>query len=139
MLKVNAEAYSVEAANPRHEHEWKLWKDVKLPEVKILIPGVGSHAQNLGFEPVADAAHGRKPTRRVGIVLDLAAQPADVLQTRLQRFLEVDDDRAGRDQTRLTVLEPEPGQRADREVVLQRRERGGRVEGPVRARDAALR
>ncbi len=40
VLKVNAGAYSIEAANPRHEHEWKVWRDVKLPEGKVLIPGV---------------------------------------------------------------------------------------------------
>jgi 5-methyltetrahydropteroyltriglutamate--homocysteine methyltransferase len=43
MLKVRAQAYSIEAANPRHEHEWRIWKDLKLPEHKILIPGVVSH------------------------------------------------------------------------------------------------
>ena len=56
MLKVNAQAYSVEAANPRHEHEWKVWRDTKLPEGKILIPGVVSHASNVVEHPelVAD-------------------------------------------------------------------------------------
>jgi 5-methyltetrahydropteroyltriglutamate--homocysteine methyltransferase len=56
MLKVKAGAYSVEAANPRHEHEWKIWKTVKLPESKILIPGVVSHATNVVEHPevVAD-------------------------------------------------------------------------------------
>lgn len=56
MLKVRAGAYSVEAANPRHEHEWKVWKDVKLPDGKILIPGVVSHASNVVEHPelVAD-------------------------------------------------------------------------------------
>jgi 5-methyltetrahydropteroyltriglutamate--homocysteine methyltransferase len=56
MLKVKAGAYSVEAANPRHEHEWKVWKDVKLPDGKILIPGVVSHASNVVEHPelVAD-------------------------------------------------------------------------------------
>jgi 5-methyltetrahydropteroyltriglutamate--homocysteine methyltransferase len=43
MLKVRARAYSIEAANPRHEHEWSIWKEFKLPEDKILIPGVVSH------------------------------------------------------------------------------------------------
>lgn len=43
MLKVRAQAYSIEAANPRHEHEWRIWKEVKLPDDKILIPGVVSH------------------------------------------------------------------------------------------------
>ncbi len=56
MLRVKAGAYSVEAANPRHEHEWKIWKDTRLPEGKILIPGVVSHASNVVEHPelVAD-------------------------------------------------------------------------------------
>ena len=56
MLEVKAGAYSVEAANPRHEHEWKVWKETKLPEGKILIPGVVSHASNVVEHPelVAD-------------------------------------------------------------------------------------
>jgi len=56
MLKVTAEAYSVEAANPQHEHEWKVWRETKLPEGKILIPGVVSHASNVVEHPelVAD-------------------------------------------------------------------------------------
>ena len=40
LLRVQAGAYSFEAANPRHEHEWELWKKVKLPEGKSIIPGV---------------------------------------------------------------------------------------------------
>jgi 5-methyltetrahydropteroyltriglutamate--homocysteine methyltransferase len=40
ILKVHAGAYSFEAANPRHEHEWSLWKNVELPEGAVLIPGV---------------------------------------------------------------------------------------------------
>jgi len=43
ILSVNAGAYSIEAANPRHEHEWRVWEKVKLPEGKILIPGVITH------------------------------------------------------------------------------------------------
>ncbi len=43
MLKVKAGAYSIEAANVRHEHEWHLWEKVKLPPGKILIPGVVTH------------------------------------------------------------------------------------------------
>ena len=43
ILKVRAGAYSIEAANPRHEHEWRVWQNVKLPEGKILIPGVITH------------------------------------------------------------------------------------------------
>ncbi len=51
MLKVTAQAYSVEAANPQHEHEWKVWRETKLPEGKILIPGVVSHAANVVEHP----------------------------------------------------------------------------------------
>ncbi len=57
LLKVKAQAYVVEAGNVRHEHEWKVWRDVaKLPEGKILIPGVVSHATNVLEHPelVAD-------------------------------------------------------------------------------------
>ena len=51
VLKVRAQAYSLEAANPRHEHEWEVWKDVKLPEGKILIPGVVTHSTNVVEHP----------------------------------------------------------------------------------------
>jgi 5-methyltetrahydropteroyltriglutamate--homocysteine methyltransferase len=56
LLKVNALAYSVEMGNVRHEHEWKVWKETKLPDGKLLIPGVVSHATNLIEHPdlVAD-------------------------------------------------------------------------------------
>ena len=43
MLRVKAGAYSIEAANARHEHEWRVWQDAKLPPGKILIPGVVTH------------------------------------------------------------------------------------------------
>ncbi len=51
ILKIRAGAYSFEAANPRHEHEWKVWKNVRLPEGKILIPGVISHSTVLVEHP----------------------------------------------------------------------------------------
>jgi 5-methyltetrahydropteroyltriglutamate--homocysteine methyltransferase len=51
ILKVRAQAYSIEAANARHEHEFQVWKDVKLPDGKILIPGVISHATNIVEHP----------------------------------------------------------------------------------------
>jgi 5-methyltetrahydropteroyltriglutamate--homocysteine methyltransferase len=56
ILKIRSGAYSFEAANPRHEHEWKVWKNVKLPDGKILIPGVISHSTILVEHPelVAD-------------------------------------------------------------------------------------
>jgi 5-methyltetrahydropteroyltriglutamate--homocysteine methyltransferase len=43
VLQVNAGAYLIEAANPRHEHEWRVWQEAKLPDGKILIPGVITH------------------------------------------------------------------------------------------------
>ena len=46
ILQINAQGFSIEAANPRHEWEWTVWQDVKLPDGKILIPGVISHANS---------------------------------------------------------------------------------------------
>ena len=56
MLAINAQAYSFEAGNVRHEHEWKVWQDVKLPDGKLILPGVVSHATNVVEHPelVAD-------------------------------------------------------------------------------------
>jgi 5-methyltetrahydropteroyltriglutamate--homocysteine methyltransferase len=56
LLQVHAGAYSVEAGNVRHEHEWKVWRDARLPDGKLLIPGVVSHATNVVEHPevVAD-------------------------------------------------------------------------------------
>ena len=56
MLAVKAGAYSFEAGNVRHEHEWRVWQDVKLPDGKLILPGVVSHATNVVEHPelVAD-------------------------------------------------------------------------------------
>jgi 5-methyltetrahydropteroyltriglutamate--homocysteine methyltransferase len=51
ILRINAQAFSFEAANPRHEHEWTVWKDAKLPDDLILIPGVVSHCVHLVEHP----------------------------------------------------------------------------------------
>lgn len=51
ILKINAGAYSFEAANPRHEHEYHVFETIKLPEGKVLIPGVISHTTNLVEHP----------------------------------------------------------------------------------------
>jgi 5-methyltetrahydropteroyltriglutamate--homocysteine methyltransferase len=51
MLKVNAQAYLIEGANARHEHEWAVWEDVKLPEGKILVPGVITHSTDVIEHP----------------------------------------------------------------------------------------
>jgi len=51
ILKIRAGAYSFEGANPRHEHEWKVWGQVDLPRHKILIPGVITHSTVLVEHP----------------------------------------------------------------------------------------
>jgi 5-methyltetrahydropteroyltriglutamate--homocysteine methyltransferase len=51
MLKINAQAYSIEASNVRHAHEYKVWEETKLPDGKILVPGVISHATDLVEHP----------------------------------------------------------------------------------------
>jgi 5-methyltetrahydropteroyltriglutamate--homocysteine methyltransferase len=51
LLKVNACSYSFEAANPRHEHEYHVWERIKLPDGKVLIPGVITHASNIVEHP----------------------------------------------------------------------------------------
>ena len=56
MLAIDVQAYSFEAGNVRHEHEWKVWQDVKLPDDKLILPGVVNHATNVVEHPdlVAD-------------------------------------------------------------------------------------
>jgi 5-methyltetrahydropteroyltriglutamate--homocysteine methyltransferase len=51
IVTIRAGFYSFEAANPRHEHEWKIWETVKLPEGKVLMPGVITHASLLVEHP----------------------------------------------------------------------------------------
>jgi 5-methyltetrahydropteroyltriglutamate--homocysteine methyltransferase len=51
LLKVRAQAYSIEASNPRHEHEWTVWRDTKLPEGKLLLPGLICHSTNVVEHP----------------------------------------------------------------------------------------
>lgn len=51
MLQVKAQAYLIEGANARHEHEWALWQSVKLPKGKILIPGVITHSTDVVEHP----------------------------------------------------------------------------------------
>ncbi len=55
ILKVRAGAYSIEASNPCHEHEWRVWQETKLPEGKILIPGVIGHYSDFVEHPRAIA------------------------------------------------------------------------------------
>ena len=51
MLKVNCQGFSFEAANARHEHEWTVWQEVKLPDDKIILPGIVGHATNVVEHP----------------------------------------------------------------------------------------
>jgi 5-methyltetrahydropteroyltriglutamate--homocysteine methyltransferase len=51
VLAVNAKYYLMEQANPRHEHEWKIWQDVPLPDGKVLVPGVVTHHTNVVEHP----------------------------------------------------------------------------------------
>ncbi|MEM1084932.1 MAG: cobalamin-independent methionine synthase II family protein [Verrucomicrobiota bacterium] len=66
VLKINACGYSFEAGNARHEHEYKLWDDVKLPEGKILIPGVVTHACTVVEHPEYVAERIIRFAERVG-------------------------------------------------------------------------
>jgi len=51
ILKVNAQAISFEGANPRHEHEWTVWRDSKVPDDKVLLPGVLDTSTNYVEHP----------------------------------------------------------------------------------------
>lgn len=66
VLKVKAGAYLIEGANPRHEHEWRVWESVKLPAGKVLAPGVISHATNVVEHPELVAQRIVRMARLVG-------------------------------------------------------------------------
>jgi len=66
MLRIDAGAYSFEAGNVRHEHEWSVWKDTKLPDDKIILPGVVSHATNVVEHPELVAERIGRFARLVG-------------------------------------------------------------------------
>jgi len=66
MLQVKAGAYSFEAANARHEHEYHYWESVKLPDDKVLVPGVITHASNIVEHPELIAERLARFARLVG-------------------------------------------------------------------------
>lgn len=66
VLKIQAHFYSFEAANPRHEHEWRLWEDIKLPPGKAIIPGVISHCSVLVEHPELVSERIQRFARLVG-------------------------------------------------------------------------
>jgi 5-methyltetrahydropteroyltriglutamate--homocysteine methyltransferase len=51
VLSVNVGGYAIEMANPRHEHEWRVWQDLSLPDDSVLIPGVIAHTTNVVEHP----------------------------------------------------------------------------------------
>src|SRR5699024_10403863 len=51
LMEIDAKYYSFEAANVRHEHDWTVWQDVALPEDKVIVPGIVSHANNVVEHP----------------------------------------------------------------------------------------
>jgi 5-methyltetrahydropteroyltriglutamate--homocysteine methyltransferase len=67
MLKVRAQAYLFEAANARHEHEYTVWDEVRLPDGKIIIPGVVTHSTDIVEHPELVAQRIRRFAARVGI------------------------------------------------------------------------
>lgn len=66
MLKIDAGAYSFEAGNVRHEHEWSVWKDTRLPDDRLILPGVVSHATNVVEHPELVAERIGRFARLVG-------------------------------------------------------------------------
>jgi 5-methyltetrahydropteroyltriglutamate--homocysteine methyltransferase len=66
VLRINAGAYSFEAANPRHEHEWRIFERIKLPEGKVIIPGAVTHSNVMVEHPEAVADRIERWARVVG-------------------------------------------------------------------------
>ena len=66
VLQVHAASLLIEMANPRHEHEWRLWEDVELPAGKVLVPGVISHTTNVVEHPELVAERLTRLARLVG-------------------------------------------------------------------------
>ena len=66
ILRVRAGSYSLEMANPRHEHEWRVWETTKLPDGKVLLPGVVTHSTNVVEHPELVAERIVRLARLVG-------------------------------------------------------------------------
>ncbi|HTT78115.1 MAG TPA: cobalamin-independent methionine synthase II family protein [Stellaceae bacterium] len=66
ILLVRAQTYSFEAANVRHEHEWRIWEEARVPDGKMLMPGVVSHATNLVEHPLLVADRIRRFVKIAG-------------------------------------------------------------------------
>src|SRR5699024_12822798 len=66
LLQIDAKSYSFEAASVRHEHEWTVWQDLELPQDKVLVPGIVSHATNVVEHPELVAQRLERFARLVG-------------------------------------------------------------------------
>jgi len=66
LLEIDAKYYSFEAANVRHEHEWTVWQDLELPEDRVIVPGIVSHATNVVEHPEVVAQRLERFARIVG-------------------------------------------------------------------------
>jgi 5-methyltetrahydropteroyltriglutamate--homocysteine methyltransferase len=101
LLKIRAQGYSIEAANPRHEHEWTVWESHKLPDGKILIPGCISHAITHVEHPELIAQRIERFARLVGrdnVIASsdcgfaqgagLARQPVDIVWAKFDALAE---------------------------------------------------
>ena len=66
LLEIDAKYYSFEAANVRHEHEWTVWQDLDLPEDRVIVPGIVSHATNVVEHPELVAQRLERFARIVG-------------------------------------------------------------------------
>jgi 5-methyltetrahydropteroyltriglutamate--homocysteine methyltransferase len=66
VLRIKVGGYSLEMANPRHEHEWRVWERVKLPRGRVLIPGLVSHSTNVVEHPELVAERIVRLARLVG-------------------------------------------------------------------------
>src|SRR4029079_5295584 len=66
IVTINAGCYSFEMANPRHEHEWRIWETVKLPEGRVLLPGCITHASVIVEHPELVAERVVRLARLVG-------------------------------------------------------------------------
>jgi 5-methyltetrahydropteroyltriglutamate--homocysteine methyltransferase len=74
MLKIDAGAFSFEAGNVRHEHEWAVWKETELPDDRLILPGVVSHATNVVEHPELVA-------ERIGRFTDLVGRERVIAST----------------------------------------------------------
>jgi 5-methyltetrahydropteroyltriglutamate--homocysteine methyltransferase len=81
VLRVNVQGYSLEQANPRHEHEWRVWESVTLPEDKLLVPGVISHSTNVVEHPELVAERITRLARLVGRERVIAGTDCGFAQT----------------------------------------------------------